>query len=116
MQVDDCIRCSVWLSASGHDIMNTNDFESLQGISLVVMFSGCYMDTWMNVSLFLQENMVKNSGGWYLSLACGTSFDVFVGERIILMFQKVVHNQTEDNLARHFSFCRNGASEARPAS
>lgn len=30
----------------------------------------------------------------------------FAGERIILMLQKGTHNQTEDNLARHFPFVK----------
>jgi hypothetical protein len=64
------------------------------------------MGTWMNVSLSLQESMVKNSGGWYSSLACCTSFDVFAGKRIILMLQKGTHNQTENNSARHFLFVK----------
>lgn len=47
---------------SGAWPLSAQEVKQPKGISLVVMFSGCYMDTWMNVSLFLQENMVKNSG------------------------------------------------------
>lgn len=116
VQVDDCIKYIVWASASGHGILNTNDFKSLQGILLVVMFSGYYMDTWMSVSLSLQENMAKNSGGWYSRLTCCTDLDVFVGKRIILVLHKGGHKQTENNLSSQFSFFKDGTSEPRHAS
>lgn len=66
----------------------------------------------MSVSLSLQENMAKNSGGWYSSSACCTDFDVFVGKRIILVLHRGAHRQT----GKAFSLCKNGASEPRPAS